>query len=178
MFSEWFRGRYSKGDGQTRSGYCSVHCREGLRTTTINYKWTSVMAENWTGHILNTSLEPELYNELPILIIVDALYVSAQAQLTVSSGKLTVSYRSCKLHDRCHSACFASLDLSHFALIAQTVTSLYLTVIPVLLSHTFPLRLPELNWCPVTWAWPLVWTDTFKYVKVSSLIMSWPWAER
>jgi hypothetical protein len=43
------------------------------------------MAQNRTGYILNNSLEPELYSKLLILIIVDALYVLAQAQLTVSS---------------------------------------------------------------------------------------------
>ena len=42
------------------------------------------MAENRTGLILNTSLEPELYNKLLILTMVHALYVSAQNQFTVS----------------------------------------------------------------------------------------------
>jgi hypothetical protein len=43
------------------------------------------MVENRTALILNTSLEPGLYNKLLFLIIVGAFYVSAQTQLTASS---------------------------------------------------------------------------------------------
>ena len=48
------------------------------------------MAENRTGLILNTSLEPELYNKLLILIIVDALYVSAETQFSFVSKDVGV----------------------------------------------------------------------------------------